>query len=220
MHVFDARQAQAFLGLIAGHRLEALFSLALVLGPRQGEILGLKWPNLKLDEGTLTIDGALKRINGKLVKGKTKRESSKRTIPLPTVTIAALRRHVAQQERERLFAGERWKDTGYIFATRIGTPMERRNLLRDWYKLMAGSGLPQIRLHDLRHSAATLLMLQGDHPRTVMEILGHKDLNTTMKIYGHVVDAMKQDAADRMDQLFTPIATSVATGLQRPSCVN
>jgi integrase len=220
MHVFDPQQARAFLELIGSHRLEALFSLAICLGPRQGEVLGLKWPNLKLIEGKLTIDGALKRINGKLVKGKTKREGSKRTIPLPAVTIAAIERHVAQQERERLFAGERWKDTGYIFTTRIGTPMERRNLLRDWYKLMNGSGLPQIRFHDLRHSAATLLMLQGVHPRTVMEILGHKDLNTTMKIYGHVVDSMKQDAANRIDQLFGPVATKLATTEQASARVN
>jgi integrase len=220
MQVFELDEARAFLGLIGSHRLEALFSLAICLGPRQGEILGLKWPNVKLDEGTLTIDGALKSIDGKLVKGKTKRKSSMRTIPLPAVTVAALRRHLAQQERERLFAGERWKSTGYVFTTRVGTPIGRRNLLRDWYRFMAASGLPQIRFHDLRHSCATLLMLQGVHPRTVMEILGHKDLNTTMRIYGHCVDAMKRDAAARVDQLFAPVATNLATTEQPTSQIN
>lgn len=161
-------QARAFLKLVSGHRLEALFSLALCLGPRQGEVLVVQWSNLDLEGRTLTIDGALKRIEGKLVKGKTKREASNRTIALPAVTIAALRRHQARHEQERQRAGSRWKEAGYVFTTRIGTPIERRNLLRDWYKIMAASDLPKIRFHDLRHSAATVLFAQGVHPKTVI----------------------------------------------------
>jgi integrase len=135
------------------------------------------------------------------------------------VTITALRRHQTRQGQERIWAGTRWKETGYTFTTRIGTPIERRNLLRDWYRLIAGSGLPNIRFHDLRHSAATLLFAQGVHPRTVMEILGHKDLNTTMRIYGHVVDRMKQEAAAKMDELFR-VATNVATSSTEEERVN
>jgi integrase len=219
MRVFDPDQARAFLCLISDHRLEALFSLALCLGPRQGEVLGIRWSDLDLDSGVLTIDGALKRIDGKLVKGKTKRECSNRTIQLPVVTITALREHQARQAQERIWAGTRWKETGYTFTTRIGTPIERRNLLRDWYRLIAGSDLPRIHFHDLRHSAATLLFAQGVHPRTVMEILGHKDLNTTMRIYGHVVDRMKQEAAAKMDELFRA-ATNVATSSTKEERVN
>ena len=87
---------------------------------------------------------------------------------------------------------------------------------------MAGSGLPRIRFHDLSHSAATLLFAQGVHPRTVMEILGHKDLNTTMRIYGHVLDQMKQDAAARMDELLSVdgVATRVATKPASEQVVN
>lgn len=211
LQVFDLTQARRFLDLVAGHRLEALFSLALCLGPRQGEVLGLQWSNLNLVRRELTINGALKRVEGKLVKGKTKRDPSNRTIALPAVTIAALCRHQEIQNRERQWAGQRWKETGgYVFTTRIGTPIERRNLLRDWYRIMAGSGLPKIRFHDLRHSAATLLFAQGVHPKTVMEILGHSDLNTTMKIYGHVLDQMKREAASKMDDLFG-VATRQAT---------
>jgi integrase len=129
---------------------------------------------------------------------------------LPAVTIAALRRHQASQEQAREWAGSRWKETGYVFTAGIGTPIKRRNLLRDWYKLMNGSGLPRIRFHDLRHSAAMLLFAQGVHPKTVMEILGHSDLNTTMKIYDHVLDEMKDAAAAKMDEIFG-VATSSAT---------
>lgn len=217
LKVFDVQQARRFLELTRTHRLEALFSVALCLGPRQGETLGLKWTNIDFDKGTLTIDGALKRIEGKLVKGKTKREVSNRTIALPAVTVSALRRHQTRQEQERDLAGMRWKESGYVFTTRIGTAIERRNLLRDWYRIMAVADLPRIRFHDLRHSAATLLFAQGVHPKTVMEILGHSDLNTTMRIYGHVLDQMKRDAASKIDNLFG-VATSSATGLYvRPS---
>jgi integrase len=219
MHVFDPAQARTFLRLVENHRLQALFSLAICLGPRQGEVLGIGWENLNLDSGLLTIDGALKRVEGKLIKGKTKKECSNRTIVLPAVTIAALRRHQTLQDQERAWAGTRWKETGYVFTTKIGTPIERRNLLRTWYKIMAGSGLPRIRFHDLRHSAATLLFAQGVHPRTVMEILGHKDLNTTMRIYGHVLDQMKRDAAAKMDELFG-VATTAATKTPPPAAVN
>ena len=179
----------------------------------------MKLSRLAIYAGVLTINGALKRIEGKLVKGKTKRECSNRTIPLPAVTIAALRRHEARHNQERLWAGPRWRETGYVFTTRIGTPIECRNLLRDWYRLMEGFTLPRIRFHDLRHSAATLLFVQGVHPRTVMEILGHKDLSTTMRIYGHVVDRMKQEAAAKMDELFG-VATNSATKADIPRLVN
>jgi integrase len=216
MQVFDPGQAQAFLRLVENHRLQALFSLAICLGPRQGEVLGIRWENVILDSGVLTIDGALKRVEGKLIKGKTKKECSNRTIVLPAVTVSALRRHQARQNQERTWAGERWKETGYVFTTKIGTPIERRNLLRDWYKLMTGSGLPRIRFHDLRHSAATLLFAQGVHPRTVMEILGHKDLKTTMRIYGHVLDQMKRDAAAKMDELFGVATRLLPKRFHRP----
>jgi integrase len=219
LRVFDLPQARKFLDLVAGHRLEALFSVALCLGTRQGEVLGLQWRNVDLVCGELRIDGALKRIEGRLVKGKTKRETSNRTIALPAVVVAALYRHQETQNREREWAGDRWKEKGYLFTTRIGTPIERRNLLRDWYKIMAVSGLPKIRFHDLRHSAATLLFAQGVHPKTVMEILGHSDLNTTMKIYGHVLDQMKREAASKVDALFG-IATNVATESLPATSVN
>ena len=103
-----------------------------------------------------------------------------------------------------MLAGDRWNESGYVFTTRIGTPIERRNLLRDWYRIMNKSDLPQIRFQDMRHSAATLLFAQGVHPKTVME---NSDLNTTMRIYGRVLDHMKRDAASKMDEL-VGIATS------------
>jgi integrase len=219
LQVFNLAQARDFLELVSGHRLEALFSVALCLGPRQGEALGLQWSNVNFGQGTLVIDGALKRIEGKLVKGKTKREASNRSIALPALTVAALRRHQMRQEQERELAGSRWKATGYVFTTSIGTPIERRNLLREWYKIMKSASLPRIRFHDLRHSAATLFFAQGVHPKTVMEILGHSDLNTTMKIYGKVLDQMKWDAASKMDELFG-IATKSATRPSIPPIVN
>jgi integrase len=122
-------------------------------------------------------------------------------------------------EQERQFAGDRWKETGYVFTSTIGTPIHWGNLLRDWYKIIKCAELPQIRFHDLRHSAATLLFAQGVHPKTVMEILGHSDLSTTMKIYGQVLDQMKRDAASKIDQIFG-VATTSATIATAKAIVN
>jgi integrase len=211
MQVFDGEQAKRFLEVAANHRLNALFCVALVLGPRQGEVLGLQWTNLDLQAGTLRIEGALKRNeHKKLVKGKTKTEASMRTIPLPAVTVAALLRHKMTQDQEREWAGSAWKKTGYVFTTQVGTPIDRRNLLRTWYSLRKKADVPQIRFHDLRHSAATLLYAQGVHPKTVMEIMGWSDLKMPMELYGHVLDEMKRDAAAKMDAIYG-VATPVAT---------
>jgi len=197
----------------------------------------LRWSDYyhrDLAKGKLTIDGALKRqdrksagrvrmvagkpkpVRTEVVKGKTKKEASNRTIALPAVTVAALLRHRAQQEQDRQWAGSKWQEAGYVFTTRKGTPLDRASVRREFYKLVKVAEVPQIRFHDMRHSAATLLFAQGVHPKTVMEILGHSDLKTTMAIYGHVLDQMKVDAAAKMDEIFG-VATTVATKpLQTP----
>jgi integrase len=236
IRVWDVAQAKAFLDAAAGHRWGALFSVAVCLGPRQGEALGLQWPNLDLERGKLTIDGALKRegrenaparvrmVGGKakpvrteLVKGKTKREASNRTIALPAVTVAALLRHRAQQEEERQWAGSKWQEGGYVFTTRKGTPIDRSEIREQFLHIVKLAGVPQIRFHDMRHSAATLLFAQGVHPKTVMEMLGWSDLKMPMEIYGHVLDQQKIDAAAKMNELFG-VATTVATKpIQTPS---
>ncbi len=195
-------QARIFLEAVKGDRLEALYSVALAIGLRRGEALGLRWQNIDFDAGTLTIRKTLQRINGKLSLVEPKTERSRRTLTLPQVALTALKAHRARQLQERLAAGSAWQETDFVFTTTIGTPLEGANIARrSFKKLLAKANLPNIRFHDLRHTAASLLLVQGIHPRVVMETLGHSQISLTMNTYSHVIPALQQEAADKMDAL-------------------
>ena len=215
---FSPEQSMRFIEATKGHRLGALFSVALAIGLRKGEALGLKWPVIDFERGTLAVRLALQRLKmpgekkGHLLLKEPKR-SSKRTINLPRVCVTALLEHRAIQEQERRLAGTRWQESDYVFTTGIGTPMEPRNLERAYGQILAIAGLHHVRIHDLRHTAATLLLIQGVHPRVVMELLGHSQIAVTMR-YSHMVPALRKEAADQMDAALKtpePVATSVAT---------
>lgn len=208
---FTAEEAHQFLETIRGHRLESLFSVTLSLGLRQGEILGLHWSDVDLENGMLNVRQQLQRIDGTLRLVELKTEKSRRAINLPQVAISALGAHLVRQAEEKQFAGARWVETGMVFTTRIGTMLDRRNLLRAFYGIVKNSGMRKFRFHDLRHSAATLLLVQGVHPRAVMELLGHSDFATTMNIYSHVIPAVKKDVADQMDAILKPVASTLAS---------
>jgi integrase len=143
---------------------------------------------------------ALQRVGGKLQLVEPKTERSRRTLRLPQVTLAALKAHRVRQLEERLLAGAQWQDSGLVFTSTIGTPMEPRNAFRRYQEALSRAGLPHFRFHDLRHTAATLLLAQGVHPRVIMEILGHSQISLTMNTYSHVVPALGDEAATRMDR--------------------
>jgi integrase len=208
---FTTEEAHQFLETIRGHRLESLFSVTLSLGLRQGEILGLQWSDVDLENGMLSVRQQLQRVDGALRMVELKTEKSRRTINLPQVAISALGAHLARQAEERQLAGVGWVETGMVFTTRIGTMLDRRNLLRAFYGIVKNSGIRKFRFHDLRHSAATLLLVQGVHPRAVMELLGHSDFATTMNIYSHVIPAVKKDVANQMDAILKPVASNLAS---------
>ena len=216
---FTAEQAMKFIEATKGHRLGALFSVATAIGLRKGEALGLKWSAIDFERGTLAVRIALQRVKmpgekkGQLILTEPKRKS-RRTINLPRICVSALLEHRTMQEQERRLAGSRWKEADYVFTTGIGTPMEPRNLERAYQQILALAGLHHIRIHDLRHTAATLLLTQGVHPRVVMELLGHSQIAITMNTYSHVVPALMKEAANQMDAALKtpePVATSVAT---------
>lgn len=176
--VLTPEDARKFLLAVQGHRLEALFSVALSLGLREGEVLGLRWSDIDLEPGLLTVRYQLQRVNGSLQLVEPKTERSRRTIVLPQVAIATLARHQARQCEEKLKAGDTWVDTGMVFTTTIGTMLDARNLLRAFYAIIRTSDLPRLRFHDLRHSAATLLLVQGGTPESCAGtrwLVGHPD---------------------------------------------
>jgi integrase len=219
VRAFTPEEARRFLEAIRGHRLEAIFSLCLSVGLRQGEALGLRWEDLDFETRTLTIRYQLQRINGKLTLVEPKTEKSRRSISLPQIAVSALSAHQELQRQERELAGSRWIDTGMVFTTSTGTMLDKRCLLRAFYGIVRASGLKPFRFHDLRHSAATLLLAQGMHPRAVMELLGHSDFATTMNIYSHVIPAVQKELADRMDAILAPVASNLASTeiLKRPN---
>ena len=205
----DPEQARAVLDAVRGDRLEALVTVALSVGLRLGEALGLRWQDVDFDAGTLTIRHQLQRVKVKdeqtgtrkgvfmLVEPKT--EQSRSTIPLPRTVVESLRQHRTRQLEERLAAGSRWQERDLVFPTSRGTPMDGGNVTqRHFQGALRRAGLPELRFHDLRHAAATLLLAQGVPPRVVMETLGHTDIRTTTH-YQHVTQTLQREAADRME---------------------
>ena len=197
-------QARTLLDHCADHRLGSLFAVALSLGLRLGEALGLRWSDVDLNNELLHVRRSLQRIKGGIAFSAPKTARSYRTLVLPRVAIATLTTHRVRQLEQRLAAGQRWGGHDLVFTNRDGNPLDRANVRKQFHRLLQTAGLPQIRIHDLRHTAATLLLLQGVNPRTVMELLGHSDVTMTLNTYSHVLASLKQDAARRMDDLLMP----------------
>lgn len=183
----------------ADDRLAALYVTAVGLGLRQGELLGLRWQDVDLDAGKLTVRHSLARITGELSEPKTER--SRRLLTMPPTVTASLREHRRRQAVERLAAGSRWQDGGYVFTTRVGTPLDHRNALRAFQAALAKAGLPLVGMHMLRHSAATLMLEQGEELVVVSKMLGHSTLSTTADIFAHFTESMRDEAATRMETI-------------------
>ena len=197
-------QASALLAAVAGHRLEGLITVAVGLGLRQGEALGLRWGHIDLEAGVLSVRQTLERAGSAPRFGEPKTARSRRTITMPGIVAAALRRHRTRQLEERLAAGARWRESGLVFTTTIGTAVDKGRLHKVFKQILRTAGLPDIRYHDLRHTAATLLLVQEVDPRTIMETLGHSRISMTMDTYAHVMPALQLRAAAKMDEILAP----------------
>jgi integrase len=197
-----AEQTRALLAAAAGNRFEALLILALKTGMRRGELLALRWEDLDLDKGVLQVRGTLRRTREGLRIGTPKTPASRRKVVLSPTSQAALRRHRARQEQERQAAGDLWQELRLVFPNRLGRPMELRDLLADVYRpLLKRAGLPPVTFHTLRHTAATLLLAEGEHPKVVQELLGHAQVGITLDRYSHITPRLMSNAAAVMDRL-------------------
>jgi integrase len=185
-------QARLLLKYAAEDRLHALYVLAVAMGLRRGELLGLCWEAIDLERGTLIVERSLQRVGGELRLVRPKTRSSVRTVPLPPLVAKALVEHRERQAQERAAAGAEWKEHGLVFTSRVGTPLEPDNLRRSWYPLRKRLGL-DARFHDLRHSCVTLLLDLGVPPHIVQQIAGHSGIEVTMTVYAHAsLDEMRK----------------------------
>lgn len=184
----------------AGTTMHVRWLIAATLGLRQGEVLGLRWSDIDLDVGQLRVRQSLQYQGGVLSLVQPKTPRSRRTVPLPNAVVDALRTHERSQAETRATAGEAWQERGFVFATRTGGPIHPRNDYRSFRALLTKAGLRRVRLHDLRHTAASLLLEQGVHPRVVMEILGHSQISLTMNTYSHVVPDTVRSATDSVQE--------------------
>lgn len=182
-----ATEARQLLQAASDDRLHALYELALRTGLRKGELLGMHWEDLDLDSGTASIHRSLQRTRtGGLTTLHTKTRASERRIALPTEYINSLKRHRERQEEERNATKVGWKDSGLIFTTPTGGPLDPANMTRRFGRLLDRAGLRRIRFHDLRHSTATLLLEQGVDLVVIKELLGHAHIGVTAGVYAHV----------------------------------
>ncbi|WP_037914421.1 tyrosine-type recombinase/integrase [Actinacidiphila yeochonensis] len=192
-----AVEARAFLAATHGHRLHALFELALRTGLSKGEFLGLRWEDLDLAGGTASIRRTLQRTRtGGLTALPTKTQNSERRIALRTECLRSLTQHRNRQAREREAAGTGWKATGYVFTRPDGSPIEGATLTRHFNTLLRRAALRRIRFHDLRHSAATLLLEQGVELVVIKKLLGHAHIGVTATVHAHVRLRLQRDAID------------------------
>jgi integrase len=201
-------EAGRLLAQAATDRLSPLWLLVTALGLRRGEALALRWEDVDLDRGDLQVKATVQRVGGKLVRtDMPKTKSSRRALPLPAVVVDALRAHRAAQVQERL-ASEVWIDDALVFTTGIGTSLEPPNVLRSFHALCDRAEVRRVRIHDLRHAAASFMLLQGVDMRVVMGTLGHSRLATTSDLYTHLLEPVQRAAADRMDDLLRQVAPS------------
>ncbi|MGY4744554.1 tyrosine-type recombinase/integrase [Streptomyces sp. ATMOS53] len=192
-----ADEARQLLTATRGHRLHALFELALHTGLRKGELLGLRWEDLNLDTGTAAIRRTLQRTStGGLTALPTKTRASERRIVLPARCLQSLKRHQEEQQHERDAAGTTWRHNRYVFTTPQGRAIDPTNLTRTFTTLLRNAGLRRIRFHDLRHSTATLLLEQGVELVVIKELLGHAHIGVTATVYAHVRLRLQRDAID------------------------
>lgn len=193
-------EARATLRAARGHRLEALYVLAMFLGLRRGELLGLRWADVDLDTEKLEVVQTLQRVGGSLRLVPPKTEDSARTVPLPAICAEALREHRKRQFAERADMWPDWHDHGLVFPSRRGTPMEPDNLRRSWGDIRDRAGLGATRFHDLRHTCVTLLLDLGAPPHVVQGIVGHSAIEVTMTIYAHVSLDEKRKALGKLGE--------------------
>lgn len=189
-------QAELLLRAAEGHRLYPLLAIALTTGMRAGELAGLRWDDIDIDAGSMMVRVQrqyLRKVG--IVERETKAYRGKRPVELSAAEATLLRAHKARQAEERLRIGDMWRDHGLVFPSEVGTPLSTGNLRRWFYATLEKAGLPHFRFHDLRHTAATLLLQADPRINVAQQRLGHRDPAITARFYAHVLPGEQGKAA-------------------------
>lgn len=188
---------------VKAHRLEALLTLAITTGMREGELLALHWQDITFEDHSLQVKRAVSYSKEYgYVESEPKTAKSRRTIKLPVFVVDILIRHKAQQEGQRREVGSAWIDKGLVFTNAQGYYFSSSTLRKMFRRFLVSIGLPYMRFHDLRHSAATLLLAMNVHPKVVQEILGHSQITMTLDVYSHALPSMQEDVSKQWDSEF------------------
>lgn len=202
MQTLSPEQARALLEAAREDRLEALYVLAVTTGMREGELLALRWRDVDLEGRTVAVRSTLQWTPDGFELAETKTATSRRQVAVTDAAIAALRRHRGAQREGRVRVLAAWRDLDLVFANELGGPLSASNLLRRSFRpLLERAGLPRIRFHDLRHTAATLMLGLGRHPKVVSEMLGHSQISVTLDLYSHVTPTMQREASQALGAL-------------------
>lgn len=202
VQVWDEDQIKHFLKVASNSKTRyfMVFHLALATGMRQGEILGLRWSDVDFDRGIISVRQTLSH-DGKKLKTGAKTKTSLRSISIDPKTVQLLQKHRRGILSERLHAGSEYEDNDLVICTINGKPCSPRNISRIWYELLKKSELPRLTFHDLRHTHASLLLKNNEHPKVVSERLGHSKIQITIDLYSHLFPNMQEEAAHKLGNM-------------------
>ncbi|MBA2392055.1 MAG: site-specific integrase [Ktedonobacteraceae bacterium] len=203
-----AKQARALLDAAQDTDIGCFLSMALTTGMRRGEMLGLRWSDIDIEQKAIRVVRTASYIKlpdeGKygFVETTPKTNASKRSIRLTDFLISVLKTHKKQQHEMRLQTGQEWARKDLVFCDQFGEHFPINRLTLHFKRLLRENDLPQLHIHDLRHSASTLLASMGVPAKVIQEILGHSSIIVTQNLYGHVIEGMQEEAMQKMDMLF------------------
>jgi integrase len=205
VEVWDTETRAKAMTILRESQYGDFYQLGLMTGMRRGELAGLKWANVNLASKHLQVVNTLQRITGQgLMNGQPKTERSRRSIALSADTVSLLHEIRGKQMTQQLEVADAWTDSGYVFTTGDGMPVDPNLATRAFKKMVTTAGLPKLTINGLRHTHATILLEQGVNPKVVSERLGHASVATTMDIYSHVLPDMQEKAALAIDAALAP----------------
>jgi len=203
-------QAQQLVLASMGTRLGMLIYLALMTGMREGELLGLKWPDVDWGKGQVHVQRQLQRIRGEgIILAPPKTKAGRRQIKLGQGTLDRLALHQKEQNLVKTSMGDRWEENDFIFPNTLGKPMSCENMSAEFKRMLKENGLPKIRFHDLRHTSISFLLDIGTPVNTVQRRAGHSKASVTTDTYGHSLLHSEDEAAERIEEMLTPVAVKL-----------